>query len=55
MTEIEEALKDMDSNSAPGPDGLSTGFYKQMWPHIKGLVFEMFSKSHSEELNMRHE
>jgi hypothetical protein len=52
MSKIEEALKDMDSNSTPGPDGLPAGFYKKIWTHIKGVIFEMFNRLHSEELNM---
>jgi hypothetical protein len=52
MSEIEEALKDMDSNSAPGPDGLPAGFYKKIWTHIKGVIFDMFNRLHFEELNM---
>jgi hypothetical protein len=39
VEEIEAALKDMDSNSAPGPDGLPAGFYKKMWPVIKDVIF----------------
>jgi hypothetical protein len=27
LKEIEEALKEMDSTSAPGPDGFPAGFY----------------------------
>jgi hypothetical protein len=52
VEEIEAALKDMDSNSAPRPDGLPAGFYKKMWPIIKDVIFEMFNKLHSEDLNM---
>jgi hypothetical protein len=52
MLEIKAALKDMDSNFVLGPDGLSIGFYKKMWPHIKGVIFEMFSKLHLEKFNM---
>lgn len=52
MTKIEIALKDMESNSAPGPDGLPAGFYKKMWPFIKDIVLEMFNKLHAESLNM---
>lgn len=52
MVEIESTLKDMDSNFAPGPNGLPVGFYKKMWPTIRGTIFEMFNKLHAEELNM---
>lgn len=52
MTEIETALKDMDTSSAPGPDGLPAVFYKKMWGHIKDVVLEMFSNLHSGVFNM---
>lgn len=42
----------MDSNSAPGPDGIPAGFYKRIWHKIREVVVEMFSKLHAEELNM---
>jgi mannosylglycoprotein endo-beta-mannosidase len=29
LKELEEALKEMDENAAPGPDGLPMGFYKE--------------------------
>jgi hypothetical protein len=31
LTELEEALKNMDANASPGPEGLSVGFYKEFW------------------------
>ena len=32
--EVQLALKQMDANTAPGPDGLSPLFYKQFWGKI---------------------
>ena len=32
--EVKQALKQMDANTAPGPDGLSPLFYKQFWGKI---------------------
>jgi DNA-directed RNA polymerase delta subunit len=32
LKELEVALKDMEVNSAPGPDGLPVGFYREFWP-----------------------
>lgn len=52
LTEIETALKDMDSSSEPGPDGLPAGFYKKMWGQIKEVVFDMFNHLHSGVFNM---
>jgi hypothetical protein len=42
IKELEEALKDMDVNSAPGPDGLPVGFYREFWNELKIIVLEMF-------------
>jgi hypothetical protein len=40
--ELEDALKDMDVNASPGPDGLPVGFYREFWKEIKSVVLEMF-------------
>jgi hypothetical protein len=53
IKEIEEALKDMDSTSAPGPDGFPVGFYRAFWPDLKALILEMFSNFHRGDFNMR--
>lgn len=53
IEEIEKALKDMDSSSAPGPDGLPVGFYRVFWTEIKLLVMEMFNDFHKEDFNLR--
>lgn len=52
MEEIELAHREMDSNIAPGPDGLPAGFYKKMWHNIQEVIIEMFSKLHVEKLNI---
>jgi hypothetical protein len=49
---LEEALKDMDVNSAPGPDGLPVGFYREFWNEIKLIVLEMFHNLYRGELNL---
>jgi hypothetical protein len=36
----------MNSNSAPGPDGLSAAFYKTLWDKVKDPMMEMFGKFH---------
>ena len=33
--EIRSALKSMDKNSAPGPDGSGAGFYQAVWEEVK--------------------
>ena len=38
--EVQLALKQMDANTAPGPDGLSPLFYKQFWGKIGWEVTE---------------
>lgn len=34
MEEIEGALREMKTNTAPGPDGFSVSFYKEFWPQV---------------------
>lgn len=41
MVEIEQALKEMKTNTAPGPDGLPVSFYKEFWPQLKNQLKEM--------------
>jgi hypothetical protein len=50
--ELEEALKDMDANSAPGPDGLPVGFYREFWNEIKSIMLEMFQNLYRGRLNL---
>jgi hypothetical protein len=52
IKELEEALKDMDVNSAPGPDGLPVGFYREFWNEVKPIVLEMFHNLYRGELNL---
>jgi hypothetical protein len=52
LKEIEGALKDMEVNSAPGPDGLPVGFYREFWPELKPFVLEMFNDFFRGELNI---
>jgi hypothetical protein len=42
----------MNSNSAPGPDGLSATFYKSFYDKVKGPVVEMFEKFYKGKLNL---
>jgi hypothetical protein len=53
LTEIDEALMDMEVGSAPGPDGLPVGFYRAFWPELKHIFLEMFQALHRGELNLR--
>lgn len=45
LGELEEALKGMDVNKAPGPDGVITGFFKFFWDIIKEDYFKMLSEA----------
>jgi hypothetical protein len=40
LDEAWDAIKNMPSNRAPGPDGFSWDFYKHCWPIIKFDVFD---------------
>lgn len=49
--EIDEVIKRMKSNTSPGPDGFSVGFYKNMWPKFRVLVKEMLDELHQGSLD----
>jgi hypothetical protein len=53
IKEIEEALKDMNSNPTSGPDGFPVGFYRAFWPDLKALILEMFNNFHRGDFNLR--
>jgi hypothetical protein len=52
IKEIEDALRDMEVNSAPGPDGLPVGFYREFWTELKPFVLEIFNDFFKGELNI---
>jgi hypothetical protein len=52
LKEIEDAMMDMDTTAAPGPDGLPVGFYRAFWPELKNLFLEMFQEFHSGGLKL---
>eukprot|EP00253_Pinus_taeda_P033102 PITA_33102 len=41
MEEVEEAVKSMPNDKAPGPDGFTINFYKACWPTIKSEIWEV--------------
>ena len=45
IQELGAALIKMNSQSAPGSDGLTVSFYKFFWPKIKNIVFDSFNFS----------
>jgi hypothetical protein len=46
LAELELAVKEMKSNTAPGPDGFSTLFFKEFWEQCKGVLMEMLNVLH---------
>lgn len=41
MTELEEAMREMKTNTALGPDGFFTSFYKNFRGQVRGVILEM--------------
>ena len=39
LQEVTQAIRQMKSDSSPGPDGLTAAFYKVFWSRVKDLVF----------------
>ena len=52
IEEIKEAVWDMESDIAPGPDGIPVTFYKEFWDVIKGDLKQMFDEFHTGNLNI---
>ncbi|KAJ4429879.1 hypothetical protein ANN_22083 [Periplaneta americana] len=48
LQEIESALKQTTSNTAPGPDGLTYNFYKSYWQYVKDSLLEAFNEIYIE-------
>lgn len=48
-SDVVEALKSIDANKAPGPDGFSTGFFRDNWDivhgDVKGAIINFFNSS----------
>ena len=42
----EKALSKMKTNKAPGLDGMTTEFYKALWPLLDNLIEHMFNESY---------
>ena len=41
--EIAEALKEMQTGSVPGSDGLTTEFFDVFWPGIKHMLLDLYT------------
>ena len=46
--ELDSAIQKMHDNKAPGPDGLSTEFYRTFWPLLAGDLMEIFNLGHNQ-------
>eukprot|EP00253_Pinus_taeda_P011270 PITA_11270 len=45
MEEVEEAVKNMPNDKAPGPDGFNINFYKACWKIVKNDIWEIVEDS----------
>lgn len=45
MEEVEEAVKSMPNDKAPGPDGFTINFYKACWDIVKNDIWEIVEDS----------
>lgn len=52
MTELEQAVREMKTDTAQGPDGFSTLFLKEFWEQCKVDILEMLNDLHKENLNL---
>jgi hypothetical protein len=52
MEEVERALKEMRTETTPGPDGFPIVFYKKFWRVIKWWVIQMLEDFYYGKLNL---
>lgn len=52
ITEIENIIKDMPTNKAPGPDGFNGVFIKKCWPIIQNDIFRLFFDFYDNRVNL---
>jgi hypothetical protein len=45
-TEAKQAVRGMNTNSAPGPYGIGPAFYDVAWPHVEEAVMEFLAGFH---------
>eukprot|EP00253_Pinus_taeda_P022158 PITA_22158 len=45
MEEVEEAVRNMPNDKAPGPDGFTINFYKACWKIVKNNIWEIVEDS----------
>lgn len=46
LSEIEDAINDLNSGKSPGPDGIGALFYKKFKAEVMGLLHGVFSESY---------
>ena len=49
---MENVVREIKTNFAPGPDGFSTLFFKSFWGLVKHTVFEMLQMLHQNKLDI---
>jgi len=52
MSELEDAVREMKTNTAPGPDGFSTSFFKNFWEQARETILEMLQLLHKGTLDI---
>ena len=52
LDELDLVIKDMKSNTAPGPNGYSVEFFKAFWPLIREDVKEMLDNLRNGQLEL---
>lgn len=52
-TEVKEALFDMATNRAPGPDNIPTEFYQNCWEIVKDDIMNLFHHFHNGTLDVQ--
>lgn len=52
MDEIELAIKEMKTNTAPGPDGFPVRFYKALISKVRGPIKEMMDELFEGNMNL---
>lgn len=48
-----QAVRAMDSNSAPGPDGVGPGFYAAAWPLVRPAIMDFLDAFYDERADIQ--
>jgi hypothetical protein len=51
--EIKGIIKEMETNTAPGPNGFGVSFFKNSWETIKADILAIFKDFHAEKLDIK--